>query len=226
MVAKIDRFFTSLTNGRAKIVLCFILYFSFVLTCADLNLPNFMQLIILVVQYSITAVFVLVYLMLFVDKASSKKIHYAKYIWNEVKKLAIEIPVFFIYLFVTSNLLSCFISGSPENQVRVVNEFYAMPISSFILVVITGPIMEEIIFRYLPYQFIANKKMYVIISAVVFASMHVVNDPNAFYYVWSYMFNALYFGYRYYKTKDLVVTISLHSFNNLLSVLSLLSSLF
>ena len=54
--------------------------------------------------------------------------------------------------------------------------------------------------------------------------MHVVNDTNAFYNIWFYLPNALYLGYRYYKTNDLLVTISIHSLNNLLATLPLILS--
>lgn len=85
--------------------------------------------------------------------------------------------------------------------------------------IIIGPIIEEFIFRFLPYRFIKNKILYVIVSTVIFAGMHVLNDPNPFYYIWFYMMRPLYYGYRYHKTKDILVPISMHSLNNLFDVL-------
>lgn len=61
-------------------------------------------------------------------------------------------------------------------------------------------------------------------SAFIFAGMHVLNDPNPFYYIWFYMMNPLYYGYRYYETQDILVPISMHSLHNLIAALPLVFS--
>ena len=94
-----------------------------------------------------------------------------------------------------------------------------MPILKSMLSIIIAPIIEEFVFRLLPHRFIKSPIIYVVISTVVFAAMHVINDPNPFYYIWFYMMGPLYYGYRYHKTKDILVPISMHSFNNLIATL-------
>lgn len=52
-----------------------------------------------------------------------------------------------------------------------------------------------------------------------FAAMHVIHDPNPFYYIWFYMIKPLYWAYRYHKTKDIYVTICMHSFSNFIAII-------
>lgn len=126
--------------------------------------------------------------------------------------------MFIPFLLISECVISFIMIGEPANQTKIEESFYETLIFNSIYVVIIGPIIEEFIFRFLPYSFIKNKKLYVIVSAVIFAAMHVINDSNPFYYIWFYILGALYYSYRYYKTKDIWVTISLHSFNNLIAL--------
>lgn len=147
-----------------------------------------------------------------------------KNIIKEVKKIAKEIIMSIPILLIDGLITSYIIIGESTNQTSVIESFYKSPVFSAIDVTIIAPIIEEVIFRLLPYKFIKNKGLYIIVSAVVFAAMHVISDPNPFYYIWSYMIISLYLGYRYYKTKDIRVTIAIHSFSNLIATLILIFS--
>ena len=109
--------------------------------------------------------------------------------------------------------------GQPENQAVLDMVFYEAPIFNSILSFIIAPIVEEFIFRFLPYRFIKNGNLYIIVSTVVFAAMHVINDSNPFYYIWFYMMKPWYYGYRYHKTRDIFVPLSMHILNNLIATL-------
>lgn len=221
-----ERFINVLIKEKTKKVLSFVLYFTFVITLIGLDLPIIVKFIITLIQLSTITIFSSAYLTLWLNKMNDKIESLSKVVWIEFKKILKEIILFFIIITIISGyLLSFFISGNSENQIRVINEFYQSPILSFITAVILAPIAEEFIFRYLPYQFISNKKLYVIIASIIFASLHVINDANAFYYIWPYMIRSFYYSWRYYKTKDILVTISIHSFNNFLSIL-VISKLF
>lgn len=129
----------------------------------------------------------------------------------------------FIPIWLVSCLVATLFSiGEVANEKRLHELFYEGPIFYSIYIIIIGPIIEEFIFRFLPYRFIKNKVLYIIVSSIVFATMHVLEDTNPFYHIWIYMMRPLYYGYRYHKTKDLWVTISMHSFNNLIGILSLI----
>lgn len=141
----------------------------------------------------------------------------------EFRKIAKEIlkfiPIIIINGIVTSLVLT-FVNVNPENETNINELLIDSPIKYSLLCIIIAPIEEELIFRLLPSKFIKKKIPYIFISAIIFAALHVINDPNAFYYVFVYMIDSLYYSYRYYKTKDIWVTISLHSLNNLIAVLT------
>lgn len=221
-MSMMNRIFNKLTANKTKEILAFILYTLFIITLLEIKLPLAISIIIGVVMSIIFLVFYCYFESWLFETLCSITL---KDVGKEILKIIKEIGMFFIFLYITTHILSIFIVGEPENQTQVVNSFYQSPIINSIMIVVIGPILEEIIFRYLPYQFIPNKKLYVIVSAVIFASLHVVGDSNALYYVWIYMVNAFYFSYRYYKTKDLLVTMSIHIFNNALSMLPLIMGL-
>lgn len=139
------------------------------------------------------------------------------------KELLMFVPVWCLFIYIKGIL----ISGIPVNQSnineitnKVVNQGSSLDFISWILImVIFGPIMEEFIFRFLPYKFINNKIIYVILSSFVFAGMHVIHDPKAYYYIWCYILNPIYYAYRYHKTKDIWVPASMHIFNNFVATL-------
>lgn len=224
-----DRCITFLTKARykTKSILSFVLYLAFVITTINPNLPLVLQLVIFLVMISTITIFSSVYFTLWLNEISCKSIGIlSKDIWKKVKKIVKELIMFFVFLLISTFILSHFISGTSENQTRIINDIHALPIYNILMAIIIAPIIEELVFRYLPYRFISNKKVYIIISSIIFASLHVINDSNALYYIWCYLPNATYLGYRYYKTKDLSVTISIHIFNNALSLLPVIIKLF
>ena len=221
-MSRINRIFSKLTVDRTKEILAFVLYSLFIITLLEIQLPLAVDIIIGALMSIITLIFYCYFERWLLETICDTTL---KDVGKEIVKIIKEIGMFFIFSCVTNFLLSAFIIGEPENQTQVVNSFYQAPIINSIMIIVIGPIFEEFIFRYLPYQFISNKKIYVIVSAVIFASMHVVDDSNALYYVWAYIGDALYFGYRYYKTKDLRVTMSIHIFNNAFAMFPLIMGL-
>ena len=221
-MSKINRIFSKLTADKTKGILAFVLYVLFIVSLLEIGLPLAVNIIIGVVMSIIILVFYCYFESWLFETICNTTL---KDVGKEIVKIIKEIGMFFIFLYISNFFLSIFIVGQPENQTSVVNQFYQSPIINSIMIIIIGPVLEEVVFRYLPYQFICNKKIYVIVSALVFASMHVVDDSNALYYVWAYMGDALYFGYRYYKTKDLRVTISIHIFNNAFAMFPLIMGL-
>lgn len=223
MNSKLERICAFLISEKGKDISAFIFYVLFVISLMELNLPLFLQIIIFIVGAIMFSVFYSVYLCkitLTFTGVSFKKI------FTKLKKIILEIIAFYIFLKITGFLQSYLLTGIPQNQVSIESTFYNDILVNSISIIILGPIIEEIIFRYLPFRFIKNAILYVLISSVIFAAMHVINYPNALYFIWFYLPNSLYYGYRYCKTKDLLVTISLHCFNNLIATLPLILVLF
>lgn len=223
MKTKIMRYITFIKEEKTRKVFSFVFYISIIAILMDLplvlrNICYIIQIFILIFGYPI-------YLWEWLEKVIVKAIEKnkgksGKNEIREIKKIAKEIliyiPIQLISIFITSFI----IVGQPANQTSIEETFYEVPIFNCIYIIILGPIIEELIFRFLPYKFIKNKTLYIVVSSIIFAAMHVLEDPNPFYYIWGYMLESLYMGYRYHKTKDLLVPISIHMFGNLIATLS------
>lgn len=163
--------------------------------------------------------YIIEYVQAFYHSSKKKKI---KYIKKEAKKIFKEILMYMPYCVITCVVISALIKGSPSNQVAVEESLGNLIILACIEIALIAPVTEEVIFRFLLYKIIKNKYLYIIIATFVFAGLHVINDPNPLYYIWAYIPDAFYFTWRYYKTKDILVTISLHSLGNIIALFSIL----
>lgn len=212
MNTKIERFYKFIMKEKTRKFLAFAFYVSAIM---------FMQSESTSVLGIISSIALIIIIVLSYPVSTSLQItnKIEKNIIQEIKKIAKEI-LMFIPIFITSICITTFLMvGQSANQTSIEETFYQAPIIYSIIIIIIAPIIEEFIFRFLPYRFINNKILYVVISSLIFAAKHVINDPNPFYYIWFYMMRPLYYGYRYHKTKDILVPISLHSLNNLVATL-------
>lgn len=220
MNTKIGRFFTFIMKEKTRNFFAFAFYVFFIVMFIEIDLPLALEIICCIVVLSITPFVCTVYMSEWMDKMYERnRGKLGKNIIQEIKKIAKEILMFIPILLISDCIISFTMVGQPANQTSIEQSFYEAPIFNSIFAIIIGPIIEEFIFRFLPYRFIKNKTLYIIVSTVVFAAMHVISDPNPFYYIWFYMMRPLYYGYRYHKTKDILVPISMHSLNNLVATL-------
>lgn len=215
MDTKIERFFAFILKENFRKFFAFALYVSCIVMCMKTELSLALRIVRFIIEACLS-IFILVVLNLeWADKmseGSGEKIQEIKKIVKEILKY---IPIWVISCCITNFIMV----GQSVNQTSVEQALYEEPIPNLMIVIIFAPILEEILFRFLPYIFIKNSVVYILVSSVVFGLMHVINDPNPLYYIWFYMIDSLYYGYRYYKTKDVFVTISLHSFNNVVATL-------
>lgn len=219
MITKLKRFMEFMREEETRRFFACIYYIFFIATCIKYNLP-------LYIGFMGIHIMCMIYIVEWGDEICKRnKGKIKKKIVKKIKDIAKEI-IMFIPVLIIYGLANSFIFKITEvaNETRIINEVNYMPVN-LLEIIIIGPIIEEVIFRILPYKFIKNKKLYVIISSVIFASMHVINDPNALHNIWAYMILSLYFGYRYYKKRDLCINIAIHSFNNLISCLPIILNL-
>lgn len=213
------RFFTFVKKEKTRDFIAFVFYALFLFLMLGIDMPIALEIICFGLVVSISALGSSVYLLDWLDEHCVQKHELGKNIWQELKKIVKEIAMFIPIWLISSYIINTFVVRQPANQTGLEESFKESPIFNSIFAIVFGPMLEEFIFRFLPYRFIKNKTLYVIFCSIIFAGMHVIDDPNPFYYIWCYMPDALYYTYRYYKTKDIWVTISLHSFNNLIATL-------
>lgn len=115
------------------------------------------------------------------------------------------------------------------NQKMVLSEFEKSPILMGIIMIIFGPIMEEIIFRINIKQIFRNIFIYYLLSGFLFGAVHNIRGfsfPISLIQVISYFLSGLVLAIIYKKSKNIWCSIIVHVTINTLIVISLLSSLY
>ena len=116
--------------------------------------------------------------------------------------------------------------GQAANEQAVQQMISALPWLMFINAGIIAPCTEELIFRKSFRKAFPNKWLFVLISALVFGSLHVVTSmtsPIELLYIIPYGALGGAFAYMYQKTDTIFTSIAMHIFHN--SALILLSIL-
>ena len=132
-----------------------------------------------------------------------------------------------IFIMILSNILIALISplDLPENE-QAIRE--VIKISPFLIIfssVIIAPIVEEILFRKTLFDIIKNKKMFIVVSGLLFGAFHIIGMGESLYswlYIIPYASLGIAFSYSYAKTNNLITSICLHSFHNLITVIQVL----
>jgi len=116
-----------------------------------------------------------------------------------------------------------------NNQIALQNSFNSNPVFIAILAMFYAPIAEELMFRGVFRKFIKNKKLFVIVSGVVFGLMHVIDDSKTlaeFSYVFVYSILGIYLAGIYARTNNLCTNIFMHFMQNTLSVIGMILLMF
>lgn len=215
----LERFKDFMLKEKTRKYILLATYVVVIIGCMDFNLPPALEISHFFIMSMLIILDGVIYLSDWVD-GNSEEVKIKSTIKIVAKEILRFIPIWLIAICIDTFILV----GEPANQVHVVEAFQKDPIRISMLAIIFAPIVEELIFRLLPYQFIKNKVVYIIVSTLVFAAMHVVNDTNPLYYIWGYVVEPAYWAYRYHKTKNIWVTISMHSVGNLACILLLIFS--
>ena len=99
-------------------------------------------------------------------------------------------------------------------------------IQVFFNLLIWAPITEELLFRSQLNKNIKNKVLFIILSSVLFAGVHVLG--NGFNYVTllssiPYLVLGIYFALLYKKTNNIIINIVMHLLINVIGVITILS---
>lgn len=143
---------------------------------------------------------------------------------QEKKKIAVQIVkygmVFLVLGIVVARTAEWLEIPTTSNQETLIQMIGAADLFTGVIIIgIAGPIIEEIIFRYIIMGKICiyGKKRAVIISSVLFGMIHL--DGFSFAELFIYTLLGVYLGAIYNKTKKITVSIGVHCFYNLVNVL-------
>lgn len=230
MVSKKGRFITFILKEKSQDFFAFAFFvlflISFLLSFSEFKLPLILEIIGYVLWGLLLLVGMIICINDLIKKVTSKNKNLQKERRIKFLKLIIKEFIMFIPIWAITLKISTLYQFKSANQASIEELFKTNTIYYSILFIIIGPIIEEFIFRLLPYRFIKDKTLYIFIPSIIFAGLHVINVPNPLYNICLYMILPLYYAYRYYLIKDLRVPICLHCFNNLTATLPLILSCF
>lgn len=125
-----------------------------------------------------------------------------------------------IFIIITNLIISHF-NELPQNELTLRKEIKLYPIYYILNILILGPIMEEILFRY-TFTIIKNKYIYLIVTTLFFAFLHMQKIPEDLIYLITYSLMSFTFTYPFYKTNNIINSIITHSAYNLISLILIL----
>ena len=143
---------------------------------------------------------------------------------NYKKYLSYGIKIWFIGLLVmglSNSIIYRFIS-EPVNQQTNELIISLYPLYSIISIIICGPFVEEIVFRLSFKEHIKNKHIFLILTTLIFAGIHIVpsmTSPIELLYFIPYGALALSFGIILQKTDNIFTTVLIHTFHNTMAIL-------
>ncbi len=179
--------------------------------------------VIVSIIYGVIKYLVMIIIFIFINKIDLKKeikdfkINYKKY-------FKIILCVWFIgfILMVISNYFITKVNTLPNNELLTRTYMNTKFIETVITSVILAPIVEEITFRY-SFSRISNKYLYLIISTLLFAMMHInLTNTSEFLFLISYSFIGFSFSFIFYKTKNILASIIAHFIHNYTIIMLLL----
>ena len=194
----------------------------------NINMDNFLPLVRIIYTFIMDLLYMVIVFMVYKNDIIN---NFKSYFRNFKDNFKLSFPYYIIGLvimIISNNLISIiFTSASANNEEAVRSLIDSYPLYMIFSVTIYAPFIEEILFRKsIRDMFNANSKfikyLYVIISGLVFASMHVLGmttNITDYLYIIPYMALGCSFALIYYKTNNIFSSIVLHSMHNILAVI-------
>lgn len=172
-------------------------------------------------------VLLLILILIFKKELKKEWIKFKNKFLNNID-LGIKYWLVGLFIMMTSNIIITFIIGSPQaaNEQAVQKMISNLPWLMVLNAGILAPFIEEIVFRKCFKKAFPHKWMFIISSALVFGSLHVIPSftaPIEFLYIIPYGALGGAFAYMYSKTDTIYTSIAMHMFHNTaLTILSIL----
>lgn len=131
-----------------------------------------------------------------------------------------------IFLMILSSIFISFFTPELAQNEETIRETLNRSLPYFIYVCLScsliAPITEELVFRKSIKKIINNKYIFIILSGIIFGSMHVIGQTNNltdYLYILSYSIPGFVLAYTYEKSNNIFVPISIHFFHNTILLL-------
>lgn len=127
-------------------------------------------------------------------------------------------------LMITSNIIVTLFTSTKvaNNQSDIVSLLGKYPVYTIIVTIICAPIIEELIFRLSIKKIFRNDILFIIMSGLLFGSLHVVGNFDKLIdllFIIPYSIPGFIFAYVYTKSKNICVPMGLHFFHNSIMII-------
>ena len=170
--------------------------------------------------------FVLMSILILMNRKKLKN-DYADFNENHKKYLKYGFKLWFIGLIVmmiSNGIIAGMTGGLASNEEANRQLMLQYPIYMVISTMMLAPFIEELTFRGNFKEAFKNKKVFILFTAFVFASVHVLNgitNPLELLYYIPYGALSIAFGKIYMETDNIYTTMVIHSVHNSLSIILL-----
>lgn len=211
-----------------KFILIFLLYLLYsdiiiiILTKLGVNikvLPNNLKIAIMfLINLSLMIMLFIFYRKSIKENLKDLKLNFKSYIKDNFKYYVIGLLI----MIISNIIISFFVEGNSTNETLIREYINIMPIYMIFSSCIYAPFTEEMVFRKSLRNCFNNKVLYILLSGLIFGSMHLLSASNLVELVFLVPYSSLgcVFAYMYYKTDNIFVPMTFHMMHNTIIVLN------
>lgn len=211
-----------------KFILIFLLYLLYsdiiiiILTKLGVNikvLPNNLKIAIMfLINLSLMIMLFIFYSKSIKENLKDLKLNFKSYIKDNFKYYVIGLLI----MIISNIIISFFVEGNSTNETLIREYINIMPIYMIFSSCIYAPFTEEMVFRKSLRNCFNNNVLYILLSGLIFGSMHLLSASNLVELVFLIPYSSLgcVFAYMYYKTDNIFVPMSFHMMHNTIIVLN------
>lgn len=213
-----------------KFILIFLLYLLYsdiiiiILTKLGVNikvLPDNLKIAIMfLINLSLMIMLFIFYSKSIKENLKDLKLNFKSYIKDNFKYYVIGLLI----MIISNIIISFFIEGNSTNETLIREYINIMPIYMIFSSCIYAPFTEEMVFRKSLRNCFNNKVLYILLSGLIFGSMHLLSASNLVELVFLIPYSSLgcVFAYMYYKTNNIFVPMTFHMVHNTIIVINYL----
>lgn len=213
-----------------KFILIFLLYLLYsdiiiiILTKLGVNikvLPNNLKIAIMfLINLSLMIMLFIFYSKSIKENLKDLKLNFKSYIKDNFKYYVIGLLI----MIISNIIISFFVEGNSTNETLIREYISIMPIYMIFSSCIYAPFAEEMVFRKSLRNCFNNKVLYILLSGLIFGSMHLLSASNLVELVFLIPYSSLgcVFAYMYYKTNNIFVPMTFHMVHNTIIVINYL----
>lgn len=223
-------------KNRNKAIIVILIYFAFALIPADkicFWITNDYTKTILIKNFIVNIIMVLIIVISYKDSIVNKISTLKNTKKLDLFKNIIQDTLILIFLQIAGSMIGniiCNDNAISTNQILINDASKIHPVLMIILACILGPIIEEVIFRKYTYLILRkyNKTIYMIVSATIFATIHLISSFGSLninqilsnFVV--YFAEGVAFALIYEKRKNICNSMIVHSILNIISMILIL----